>query len=174
MNDFYTHCYLHRTMKKLLFLAFCLALIATVSAALAQNFISSQSYSINIDTDNDMKGFSSFSEQSSYSSGYQQSSLNLSANNLSQPHILRINTSGTQLKGEIILNGKVVKRLNSNKVEVNLSPLLSVGEHKVEILGRYVPESSGISIEFSGPSTNVIQQTSGNGILNYVLDVSVY
>ncbi|MDM9379894.1 hypothetical protein QUB80_04170 [Chlorogloeopsis sp. ULAP01] len=161
-------------MKKVLFVACCLGLIATVSTALAQNFISNQSSSINVDSDNDMKGFSSFSEQSSYSSGYQQSSLNLSAANLNKPNILRINTSGTQLNGAIILNGKVVKRLNNNKVEINLSPLLSVGEHKVEISGRYIPKSSGINIEFSGPGTNIVQQTSGNGILNYVLEVSVY
>ncbi len=164
-------------MKKLIFFVCCFALIVT-SAALAQNFIyNSQSSSVNVDNNSDMNSSSTFNQQSSSSSssssGYQKNSLNVSAVNLSQPHILRINTSGSQLSGEITINGKVVKRLNNNQAEINLSPFLSVGEHKVEISGRYAPASSAVSVEISAPGTNVTQQTSGNGVLNYTLDLNI-
>ncbi|RAM52061.1 MAG: hypothetical protein C6Y22_08505 [Hapalosiphonaceae cyanobacterium JJU2] len=162
-------------MKKLLFLACCFALIATISAALAQNFVSIQTSSVHVDSNtDDMRNSSTFSQQSNYSSGYQTSSVNLSATELRQPHILRINTNGSQLNGDIILDGKVVKRLNGSQTEINLSPLLSPGEHVVEISGGYAPASSGITVELSGPGITSSQQTSGNGVLNYTLNLSVY
>jgi uncharacterized protein YxeA len=161
-------------MKKLLFIACCLALLTTISAALAQNFISVQTSSVHVDSNsNDMRNSSTFSQQSSYSSGYQTSSVTLSATDLRQPHILRISTSGSQLSGDIVLDGRVVKRLSSSQVEINLSPLLSVGEHIVEISGRYAPASSGVSVELNGPGISSSQQTSGNGLLNYTLNLSV-
>ncbi|EHC18569.1 hypothetical protein [Fischerella thermalis] len=161
-------------MKKLLFIACCLALIANISAALAQNFISVQTSSVHVDSNSDdMRNSSTFSQQSNYSSGYQTSSVSLSATDLRQPHILRISTSGSQLSGDVLLNGKVVKRLSSSQVEINLSPLLSAGEHIVEISGRYAPASSGVSVELSGPGISSSQQTSGNGLLHYTLNLSV-
>ncbi|MFH7029805.1 MAG: hypothetical protein ACHBN1_31700 [Heteroscytonema crispum UTEX LB 1556] len=169
-----------------------------MSAVLAQNFIHSSQSSVvqsnsssssdgnsqssvvqsSSSSSNDMDDFSSFSssQQSSYSSGaggYQRSTLNLSAVNLNQPHILKISSPGAQLNGEITLNGKVIQRIHSNQVEINLSPLLSVGEQKVEIAASYSPPSSGVSVELDGLGTNVVQQTSGNGVLNYVMTVNV-
>ncbi|MDF5719324.1 MAG: hypothetical protein PUP91_02290 [Rhizonema sp. PD37] len=112
--------------------------------------------------------------QNSDASTYQHSSLNLSAVDLRQPHILSIHTSGSQLTGEIIVNGKVVKRLTKSREQINLSPLLSVGEHTVKISARYSPTSSSVNVELSGPGTNITQQDSGNGILKYAMDVSVH
>ena len=114
------------------------------------------------------------SSQNSDASGYQHSSLNLSAVDLRQPHILSINTSGSQLTGEVIVNGKVVKRLTKSREQINLSPLLSVGKHTVKISARYSPTSSSVNVELSGPGTSISQQNSGNGVLKSTMDVSVH
>lgn len=125
----------------------------------------------------DMNRARTFTRQHSSSGdsfAYQKSSLTLSAANLSKPHILSINTSGAQMTGEITVNGKVVKQISNDKnVNFDLSPYLSVGEQKVEISARYNPPSSSVKVELSGPGTNVTQQNSGNGALNYSMDVSV-
>ncbi|NMG07142.1 hypothetical protein DP117_09710 [Brasilonema sp. UFV-L1] len=140
---------------------------------------SSQDYSVVVPTDksSDMNRSTTFTRQHSSSGdsfGYQKSSLQLSAANLSQPHILSINTSGAQMTGDITINGKVVKQISNDKnTKIDLSRYLSVGEHKVEVSARYNPPSSSVSVEMSGPGTNITQQNSGNGTLNYTMDVSV-
>jgi hypothetical protein len=113
------------------------------------------------------------SQQNDQSSQYQRSTLNLNAASLSQPHILSINSSATQLRGQIVVDGKVVKKLNNKSSEINLSPYLSMGQHNVEITARYSPPTSGVNIQINGPGTNVTQQNSGDGALNYKIDVNV-
>ncbi|MBD2608890.1 hypothetical protein H6G81_31330 [Scytonema hofmannii FACHB-248] len=139
--------------------------------------INSDSTSVNSATNNDdddMKDSGTFlSQQNDQSSQYQRSTLNVDAASLSQPHILSINSSATQLKGQIVVDGKVVKRLNKNSSEINLSPYLSMGQHNVEITARYSPPTSGVSVQINGPGTNVAQQNSGDGALNYKIDVNV-
>ncbi len=139
--------------------------------------INSDSTSVNSATNNDdddMKDSGTFiSQQNDQSSQSQRSTLNLDAASLSQPNILSINSSATQLRGQIIVDGKMVKRLNKNSSEINLSPYLSMGQHKVEITARYSPPTSGVSIQINGPGTNVTQQNSGDGALNYKIDVNV-
>lgn len=182
-------------MRNLLFFACGVAMLVTVTTAFAhQNFIhSSQSSSVNSNSNSDMSTFSSTSQTSSSdssdssgtqqsfttsqntsdSSGTQHNSFNLNAANLSQPHILSIKTSGNQLTGQITVNGKLIKRLNKNSENINISPFLSVGEQTVKISARYAPASSSVNVGLSGPGTNVLQQNSGNGILNYTMDVTV-
>ena len=182
-------------MRNLLFFACGVAMLVTLTTAFAhQNFIhSSQSSSVKSNSNSDMSTFSSTTQTSSSdssdssgtqqsfttsqntsdSSGTQHNSFNLNAANLSQPHILSIKTSGNQLTGEITVNGKLVKRLNKNSENINISPFLSVGEQTVKISARYAPASSSVNVGLSGPGTNVLQQNSGNGILNYTMDVTV-
>ncbi len=182
-------------MRNLLFFACGVAMLVTLTTAFAhQNFIhSSQSSSVNSNSNSDMSTFSSTSQTSSSdssdssgtqqsfttsqntsdSSGTQHNSFNLNAANLSQPHILSIKTSGNQLTGQITVNGKLIKRLNKNSENINISPFLSVGEQTVKISARYAPASSSVNVGLSGPGTNVLQQNSGNGILNYTMDVTV-
>ncbi len=141
----------------------------------------SDSININSEDDNDMKDPGTFvsqqqsSQSSQSSSSYQKSSssVSLRAVDVRQPHILKIDSSGTQFVGKVTINGKVVKKLDSKISEINLSPYLSVGEHTVEISGRYSPASSSIEVELKGPSTNVTQQSSGNGIVNHSMSVTV-
>jgi cytoskeletal protein RodZ len=139
--------------------------------------INSDSTSVNSATNNDdddMKDSGTFiSQQNDQSSQSQRSTLNLDAASLSQPNILSINSSATKLRGQIVVDGKVVKRLNKNSSEINLSPYLSMGQHKVEITARYSPPTSGVNVQINGPGTNVAQQNSGDGALNYKIDVNV-
>lgn len=138
--------------------------------------INSDSTSVNSATNNDdddMQDGTFMNQQNDQSSQYQRSTLNVDAASLSQPHILSINSSATQLKGEILVDGKVVKKLNKNSSEVNLSPYLSIGQHNVEITARYSPPTSGVNVQINGPGTNVAQQNSGDGALNYKIDVNV-
>ncbi|NEU72249.1 hypothetical protein PI95_006590 [Hassallia byssoidea VB512170] len=138
--------------------------------------INSDSTSVNSATNNDdddMQDRTFINQQNDQSSQYQRSTLNVDAASLSQPHILSINSSATQLRGEILVDGKVVKKLNKNSSEVNLSPYLSMGQHNVEITARYSPPTSGVNVQINGPGTNVAQQNSGDGALNYKIDVNV-
>ncbi|MBW4566585.1 hypothetical protein [Tolypothrix sp. VBCCA 56010] len=129
--------------------------------------------SANNNDDDDMQDGTFMNQQNDQSSQYQRSTLNVDAASLSQPHILSINSSATQLRGEILVDGKVVKKLNKNSSEVNLSPYLSMGQHNVEITARYSPPTSGVNVQINGPGTNVAQQNSGDGALNYKIDVNV-
>ncbi len=154
-------------MKKIIFIICGAAALITFSATFAGNF--TKNNQIN-NMNNNSNSFTTFT---SNSSGYQRGKVSLSAANLSQPHILKIETSATQLNGKIIVNGKVVKNLSYQNTEIDLSRYLSVGEHKVEISANYAPAISPIKVEFDAPNSNLTQQTSGNGILNYQLEVSV-
>ncbi len=160
-------------MKRIIFLV-CGAVLFTISAAFANNFVNNnQTILTQSDINNMQDNTSSSTTFTSNSSGYQRGRVSLSAANLSQPHILKIETSATQLNGKIIVNGKVVKNLNDKTTEIDLSPYLSGGEHKVEISANYAPATSSIKVELNAPNSNVTQQTSGNGILNYQLSISV-
>jgi hypothetical protein len=179
-------------MRTLLFFAFGIAILASVTTGCTHSFAdSSQSSFVHSDTGSDMSSSTTNSQQSSHSSGsqssftssqntsyssssgYQHDSFNLDAASLKQPHILSINTSGDELTGEITVNGRVVKHIHRSKEQINLSPFLSVGKQTVAISARYAPASSSASVELSGPDTNVSQQTSGNGVLKYTMTVTV-
>ncbi|WP_414622217.1 hypothetical protein [Calothrix sp. CCY 0018] len=156
-------------MKKIIYIICTALALISVSVAFASNFANNPNNNNNMMNSNS----NSFTTFTSNSSGYQRGKVSLNAANLSQPHILKIETSATQLNGKIIVNGKVVKNLSNQKTEIDLSRYLSVGEHKVQISASYSPGISPIKVEFNAPNSNVTQQTSGNGILNYQLEVSV-
>ncbi|BAY11991.1 hypothetical protein [Calothrix sp. NIES-2098] len=123
----------------------------------------------------EMNSFTAINSRNSRSSSdYQENAISLSAVNLSRPHILSINTSGSQLQGKIVFNGKVIKQIRSKRTYINLSPYLCVGEHTVKIAAYYYPASSSVNVELKGPGIDVTQATSGSGVLNYTLNVSVY
>jgi hypothetical protein len=121
----------------------------------------------------DVNFTSSNSQVSSNSSNIQRNSLSISTANLKQPHILKINSPNAKLQGEIKINGKVVRRLKNNQSEINLSPYLSVGQQKVQVSGRYTPATASVSVEMKSSDSNISQQSSGSGTLNYTLDLNV-
>lgn len=117
--------------------------------------------------------FTSSSTQISDNTNIQSDSINISAANRKQPYILKINSSGAKIRGTIKINGKIVKRLNSNQSQINLSPYLSRGQKKVEVSARYTPATASVSLEMKSDDNNISQQTSGDGIINYILNLNV-
>ncbi|PAX59636.1 hypothetical protein [Brunnivagina elsteri] len=170
-------------MKNLLFYALSVGLIISVWSGLSNFSYSQQSASIdssvNSSGNSDVQSFTSIqTNQRSQSSSniqtsIQESTFSLSSANLNQPQTLKINSSGTKLKGEISINGKVVQQLDKNQSEINLSPYLSTGTQKVEIKANYTPTNADVSVEIEGSGSNISQQTSGSGTLNYTLNLTV-
>ncbi|NET37312.1 MAG: hypothetical protein F6K19_35695 [Cyanothece sp. SIO1E1] len=112
----------------------------------------------------------SANKQFSSSSQRQETTVNLDSANLRSPHTLEITaTAGSRLSGQITVDGVVIQRLKQNRVVIDLAPYLAVGRKVVEISGRYQPTTTSIQLEFSGPDTTIMQQTSGSGLLQQVL-----
>lgn len=106
----------------------------------------------------------------------QETTVSLDAVDLKQPYILRVsiaNANPRLIAGEIKLNNRVIKSLSNNQIEINLSPLLSIGMHKVEISGKYNPANSQVKVELLGGQTQVTQETSGSGTINQILIINV-
>jgi hypothetical protein len=104
---------------------------------------------------------------------YQQTSITVNSSNFKQPHLLKIDSLAKQISGEITLDGRTIRKLTGNKTQINLAPYLTRGEHRLEIILHYVPVASSVSISFSAPGTNMIQQASGNGNLRHNLLITV-
>ena len=113
------------------------------------------------------------SSTSTQNGSHQQASVNVDSKNLRLPYILSVKISGTQLTGQVKVNGKVIKELNSNNNEFNLSPYLLISKNTIEILTQDCPSLSFIGVELLGPDTRVVQQASGTGVLRHTLIVIV-
>ena len=116
---------------------------------------------------------SSSSSSSSSNNSSQRAFVNLDSENLKRPYIISVNTSAKEITGTITAQGKVIKQLNSDRTQFNLSPYLSVGKNTIEILAQYSPSSSEIEVKLVGLDTEVVQQTRGSGVLTYTLTVMV-
>lgn len=123
--------------------------------------------------DDDNVNLTSSSTQISDNTNIQSDSINISAANRRQPHILKINSGGAKIRGTIKINGKIVRRLNGKQSQINLSPYLTRGQKKVEISGRYTPATASVKVEMNSTDNNITQQTSGDGIINYTLNLNV-
>ncbi len=104
---------------------------------------------------------------------YQQTIITINSNDFKQPHLLKIDSLAKQISGEITLNGRTIRKLTGNKTHINLAPYLTKGEHRLEISLNYIPVASAVSISFSAPGTNMVQQGSGNGNLKHYLLITV-
>lgn len=104
----------------------------------------------------------------------QETTINLSANDLKSPYWLSIRTpNATKVQGQIKLNGKVIQSLNDQNTQINLSSYLSVGINEITITGNYYPAQASVTVELNGNNNNITQQTSGSGSLNQSLRVEV-
>ncbi|MEA5510357.1 hypothetical protein VB715_11335 [Crocosphaera sp. UHCC 0190] len=107
-------------------------------------------------------------------SSIQSTSIEINANELSQPLWLTIRTSNeANLQGQIKLNGQVIQGLSGQGSQVNLSNYLRRGEQEIVITGNYSPADASVMIELNGNNTQVSQQTSGNGFLNQQIRIGV-
>lgn len=154
-------------MKKNILLICGVAGLITISTAFANNFV------IKNHNNNMNRNTSNSTSLTISSSGYQYGKINLNGANLSQPHVLTIETSANKLSGNITFNGKAVKNLTNQTTKIDLSPYLSVGDHKLEVSANYAPVNSEIKVELNAPNSNVTQQTNGDGVFNYQLEVLV-
>ncbi|HEY9640616.1 MAG TPA: hypothetical protein V6C57_09030 [Coleofasciculaceae cyanobacterium] len=174
-------------MKTILSYSLGLVVLTAIAALAYHAMAIQQSYPvispvISIEGGNPVRNVASISVQQSAqqsdstqsgSFSQQQTTLNLNAANLKQPYILSVSTAGAQLNGQIVLDGKVIQVLSSDRAQINLSPYLTVGQHTVEISADYAPASSSIRVEFSGVGTSISQQTSGSGRLRHILLIQV-
>ena len=108
----------------------------------------------------------------------QSTSISLDRSDLSQPHLLRVrgstnNTPVRMDRVEVKINGKVVKTIANNSLELNLAPMMKAGRYEVEISGTSSRIDDTISINFTGKNTNITQQFSGTGSIEQKLIIDV-
>jgi hypothetical protein len=112
------------------------------------------------------------------SEAVQASSIGIDRADLSQPHLLRIqgsrNNSPVQMKQVAVkINGKLIKSIANNSLELNLAPMMKVGSYEVEIFATSPRPEDTISVKFNGKNTNVTQQFSGSGTIKQKLIINV-
>ncbi|PZV27404.1 MAG: hypothetical protein DCF12_04355 [Snowella sp.] len=105
----------------------------------------------------------------------QMSTISLQQQGLKTPCLLSILPSSaiTNLQGKVLLNGKIIDRLNTTEKNLDLSSQLKRGSNRLIITGKYFPMDSTVSIHLQGLNTEVNQQTGGNGLLNQMLVIEV-
>lgn len=128
----------------------------------------------------DMNTNSSQSSQSSSttssSSNSTQRSVNtvyLSSHKLSEPHLLKLATTGNDLSGNMVLDGKTIKEINSEDFELDLAPYLSPGTHKLIITVKSMSPDNSVSLQLNAPGNSFNHNTSGNGTMEHVLNLNV-
>jgi hypothetical protein len=97
---------------------------------------------------------------------------------LTQPHILRVQGSANDApirlrRIEVKINGKALRSIVNNSLELNLAPRLKTGRNEVEILGTSAQPEDTISVNFTGKNTKVTQQFSGSDTIKQTLIINV-
>ncbi len=108
----------------------------------------------------------------------QSTTVSIDRADLDRPHLLRVqgytqNSPVRMERVEVKINGKVVKTIANNSLELNLAPMLKVGRYEVEISGTSPRLEDTISVNFTGKNTNVTQQFSGTGSIEQKLVIDV-
>ena len=108
----------------------------------------------------------------------QSTTVSLDRADLSQPHILRVqgsarNTPVKMVRVEVKIDGKIVRSIANNSLELNLAPLMQTGRYEVEISGTSPQLDDTISVNFSGKNTHVSHQSSGSGSIKQLLTIDV-
>lgn len=145
--------------------------ILSLTLGLATLIISNMMFSHTTNAQSSVQINRSYSiSQHTSTSQSQTTAVSLDSTQLRSPHVLRISAPvGTNLSGRVVVNGKVINQFGKQGVSINLSPYLSRGSLTVEIIGRYTPVQSQVRVSFSGPETQVNQQSGGNGVLRQTL-----
>ena len=105
---------------------------------------------------------------------FQSSEINLIERELNQPLWLEITgLNGSRVQGEVKLNGQVIKTLQGSSNQVELSNYLRRGNYQVTVEGNYYPSQGSVVINLKGNNIQVMQETSGNGLLEQQLNLEV-
>ena len=104
----------------------------------------------------------------------QSTSINLNQADLNRPLLLTVKAlNGARIQGKISVNGQVIKALQSNTSQVNLSNYLGRGNYNIVITGSYYPSQGSVIITLDGNGTQISQQTSQTGFLNQQINLEV-
>ncbi|WP_309742802.1 hypothetical protein [Chamaesiphon sp. OTE_20_metabat_361] len=108
----------------------------------------------------------------------QSTTVSIERADLTQPHLLRVqglayNAPIRLQRVEVKVNGKVVKSIANNSLELNLAPLMKAGRNEIEISGNSSQNEDTISVNFNGKNTNVSQQFSGTGNVKQTLVINI-
>ncbi|MEO0946764.1 MAG: hypothetical protein AAFY11_01180 [Cyanobacteria bacterium J06641_5] len=93
---------------------------------------------------------------------HQQSSASLSAEALNRPLWLSVRAPQARLDGSITLNGRYLATLDDGDLQMNLSPYLSPGNHRLVVRGTVHPLNSDVTLELEGVGLQMSQQSSGS------------
>jgi hypothetical protein len=105
--------------------------------------------------------------------GIQTTTVSIDRADLSEPHILRVQGSPRMERVEMKINGKVVKSIVNDTLEVNLAPMMTSGRYEIDVAGTLPQANNTVSVNFVGKNTNVTQQFSGNRTINQKLVINV-
>jgi hypothetical protein len=120
-------------------------------------------------------GSSQSSSTTSGSSNSVQQSINtvyLSSYELSEPHILKIETSG-EMTGYVVLDGETIKEIDGSDFELDLASYLSRGIHKMVIRIEPISSDSSISLQLDAPGNSINHNSGGNGTMEHVINLNV-
>ncbi len=105
--------------------------------------------------------------------GVQTATISIDRSDLSQPHVLRVQGSPRMERVEVKVNGKVVKSIVNDTLEINLAPMMTSGRYEVDVAGTLPQANDTVSVNFVGKNTNVTQQFSGNRNINQKLVINI-
>lgn len=108
----------------------------------------------------------------------QSTTVGIDRADLSQPHILQVQASTNDApirmeRVQVKINGRVVRTIANNSLELNLAPMMQSGRYEVEISGSSPRLEDTISVNFTGKNTKIAQQFSGTGQLNQIIVINV-
>ncbi|PSB41793.1 hypothetical protein C7B77_27165 [Chamaesiphon polymorphus CCALA 037] len=109
----------------------------------------------------------------------QSTTVSIDRADLTEPHILRVrglanNNAPIRLQRiEVTMNGKLLRSIVNNSLELNLAPLMKTGRYEIEISSNSPGVDGTISVNFTGKNTNVTQRFSGTGTLKQTLVINV-
>ncbi len=104
----------------------------------------------------------------------QSSEINLNFSELNQPLWLEITgLNGSQVQGQVKLNGQVIKTIKGSSNQVDLSNYLRRGNYEVTVQGNYSPSQGSVLINLKGKNIQVMQEIGGNGLLDQQLNLEV-
>lgn len=93
---------------------------------------------------------------------HQRASVSLSAAALERPLWLSVSAPRAQLDGRVTLNGRYLAALGGSNLEMNLSPYLSPGRHRLVVQGSVRPAGGSVTLELHGVGLQMSQQSSGS------------
>jgi hypothetical protein len=158
---------------KLVFLGL-VSIFAVIDISQPNRLLAFNTIIVGTEKTNEMKYSNNFfNQEHSISLQQQTTAITLESSNLKYPCLLKIDTQGSKINGQIIINSDVIISLDNTTEAINLSPYLSTGSNIIEISGDYSPSTAAIAVELSAVGNSVRQQSSGSGNLRHTLIINV-